>query len=91
MAGFDADSIADAIQDEVRAEVCGGEDAFVSAIHELSHNITHSRFADTARPFVERLISEKGYIDTLRDFWASRECPKEKLPKNADLLKKLGA
>ncbi len=90
IAGIDKDSIVDAIEDEVRAEVCGGEDAFVSSIHELTQNMSHSRFAGTAKAFAEKLINEKGYIDTLREYWSSRECPKADLPKNADLLQKIG-
>ena len=89
IAGIDMDSIVDAVQDEVRKEVCGGEDAFVSVVHELVQNSRSTKHAEKAGPFLERLASEKGYIDTLRDEWAKRECPKEKLPTNAQLLKKL--
>lgn len=89
MAGYDQDSIADAIQDEVRTETCGGEDAFVSCVHEMIHNLQHSRFEESAKEFAQKLSSQKGYIDDLRKFWAGRECPKEKLPKNEDLVQKL--
>ena len=88
MAGIDTDSIIDAIEDEVRAEVCGGEDAFVTALSELSDNIHHSRFRETAQSFITTL-TKKGYMDELREYWAGRECPKDKLPTNTDLLKKL--
>jgi len=89
IAGIDKDSIVDAIEDEIRAEVCGGEDAFVSAIHELSHNMLNSRFSASASSFAAKLTSEKGYMDALRAFWASRECPKAELPSNADLTTKI--
>lgn len=89
MAGIDKDSIADAIQDEVRAEVCGGEDAFVSAISELVHNRRHSRFSATSESFITKLQLEKGYIDALRAYWKSRSCPVDKLPSNDDLLRSL--
>lgn len=89
MAGIDKDSIVDAVEDEVRTEVCGGEDAFVCAVHELGHNINHSRFSETAQDFVRKLQTENGYIDALRGYWAGRECPADKLPSNEDLLKKL--
>ena len=89
MAGIDTDSIVDAVEDEVRAEICGGEDAFVSAIHELGHNLTHSRFAETAQEFIGKLKNQKGYLDALRSDFASRECPKDKLPSNEQLLEKL--
>lgn len=88
MAGIDEESIADAIQDEVRAEVCGGDDAFVSALSEIIHNRSHSRFSHTSEGFIAKLQSEKGYIDTLRQFWKNRACPADKLPTNEDLLKK---
>ncbi|MAE68559.1 MAG: transketolase C-terminal domain-containing protein [Candidatus Peribacteraceae bacterium] len=89
MAGYDSESIADAIQDEVHAEVCGGEDAFVSAIHEMIHNSQHSRFADTASNYVSKLTSEKGYLATLRKYWSERECDKAHLPSNEYLIEKL--
>ena len=89
MAGIDQESISDAIQDEVRAEVCGGEDAFVTVVNELFHNIGNSRFAESAKPFITKLMTEKDYMDALRAFWAIKECPKEKLPSNKDLVKKL--
>lgn len=89
LAGLDTDSIIDAVLDEVRAEVCGGEDTFVTAINELAHNQKHSRFRDTASEFIQKLKQESGYIDILREFWADKECPKDKLPKNEDLLKRL--
>lgn len=89
MAGIDSESIADAIQDEVRTEVCGGEDALVSSIHELLHNSAHSRFEKAAKAFIEKLVSEKMYLQTLRDFWSNRECPKDKLPTTEDLRKRL--
>ena len=86
MAGIDADSVTNAIQDEVRTEVCGGEDALISALHELRHNLNHSRFADTARQFLEKIINEKEYLTALRSYWASRDCPVEQLPSNDDLV-----
>jgi hypothetical protein len=89
MAGIDGESIADAIQDEVRAEVCGGEDAFVSAVTEMIRNMQHSRFAQTAKSFIDKLSSEKGYLESLRTYWASRECSKENMPTTKDLVAKL--
>ncbi|MDD3896582.1 MAG: transketolase C-terminal domain-containing protein [Candidatus Peribacteraceae bacterium] len=89
LAGLDTESIIDAVLDEVRAEVRGGEDAFVTAVSELAHNLQHSRFRETAQVFAKKLKEEKGYIDALRQFWASKECPKAKLPKNEDLMEQL--
>lgn len=86
IAGIDKDSIVDAIEDEIRAEVCGGEDAFVTCIHELTKNMLHSRFSKSAKTFASSLIENRDYIRELRDFWADRECPRNELPKNDDLF-----
>jgi len=86
IAGIDADSIVDAIEDEIRAEVCGGEDAFVTCIHEFAKNMLHSRFKDSAKSFAEKVSSDKDYMRHLREFWASRECPRNELPSNEDLI-----
>jgi transketolase len=85
IAGIDKDSIVDAIEDEIRAEVRGGEDAFVSCIHEMTQNLLHSRFKDSARDFAELLVSETGYMDDLRTFWADRACDQDDLPSTAEL------
>lgn len=89
MAGIDEDSIADTIQNEVRAETCGGEDAFVSAIYEISNNLQNSRFSQQCTDFVEKLKNDKNYLQNLREYWKSRECNKVKLPSNDDLLERL--
>ena len=89
MAGIDSDSIADAVQDEVRSEVCGGEDAFVSAVYEMIHNMQHSRFAESAKEYMTKLHSQKGYLDALREYWSGRECPKEDMPTTKDLADRL--
>ena len=88
MAGIDAESIADAVQDEIGTEVCGGEDAFMSVIHSLSYNIHNSRFKGSATEFVEKLKDEK-YLSTLRDKWEERECNKEDLPSNKEIIEQL--
>ena len=89
MAGIDEESIIDAIEDEIRSEVCGGEDAFVSAVSEIINNLRNSRFKESALPFLSKLQTEKGYIDSLRKFWKNKECPVNELPKNEELLKKI--
>jgi TPP-dependent indolepyruvate ferredoxin oxidoreductase alpha subunit len=89
LAGLDTESICNAILDEVHTETRGGEDALVTVIHELVSNMRQSRFREGALPFVEKLLREKRYLDTLRESFAKHECPKEKLPRNRDLLQKL--
>ncbi|MDA1209101.1 MAG: thiamine pyrophosphate-dependent enzyme [bacterium] len=89
MAGIDAESIEDAVQDEVHSEVSGGEDAFVSCLHELLHNKLYSRFSPSVDGFVDKIVNDAGYMDKLRLFWKEKECPREELPSNGDLLTKL--
>ncbi|MBU2213042.1 hypothetical protein KKC44_00355 [Patescibacteria group bacterium] len=89
IAGLDSESIVNACEDEVRAEVCGGEDAFVSAIHELVTNAHLSRFRETVEPFIDKLVNEKGYLENLREYWKGRECPQDKLPSNKEMIHKL--
>jgi len=89
MAGIDSESIADAVQDEIRIEVCGGEDVFTSCIHSLTHNLAHSRFKESAADFVTRLKEESGYLETLRQEWTERACPLEKIPNNEELKESL--
>ncbi|MBM3230936.1 hypothetical protein FJZ28_01260 [Candidatus Peregrinibacteria bacterium] len=89
LAGIDRDSILDAVEDELRVEICGGEDALVTFIHEFVHNVRHSRFRKSCTEFIERLTGEKGYLEALRTAWANREFPVERLPDSATLLSRL--
>lgn len=89
-AGLDKDSIVDAVQDELKTEVTGGEDSFVSSLYMLMQHLGTSRFRDAAQPFVEKIIEEKEYLEMLRSFWSKRTVPADKLPSNADLRKRLG-
>ncbi len=89
-AGIDEASIVDAIEDELRTEVTGGEDAFVSAIYTLTQHMHLSRFHETAQLFIDKLISEKGYLEDLRARWRSYTVPSTKLPKNDELRLRLG-
>lgn len=89
-AGLDSESIADAIEDELHTEVTGGEDAFVSSIYMMTNRLSTSRFREAAQPFVDKLISEKGYLEGLRMAWKARSVPSDKLPKNDDLKRRLG-
>ena len=40
------------------------------------------------KPFIQKLLKEKKYMDSLRGFWAKNGCPKKKLPSNEDLKQK---
>ncbi|HLD07747.1 MAG TPA: transketolase C-terminal domain-containing protein [Candidatus Peribacterales bacterium] len=80
LAGLDAESIADAVQDELRREVCGGEDVFSSTIFTFSHLRNLSRFGESAEPYVQRLKGEAGYLESLRAAWMKRACPRDKIP-----------
>lgn len=85
LAGLDSESIRNAVLDEVQCEVRGSEDALVTVIHRLKDTHRQSRFCTSVLPFFERVRSEKGYIETLREFWRNRACDPEKLPTNDQL------
>ncbi len=89
LAGLDVDSIVDTVLDEVRKEVTGGEDAFVTSVFALLQNSRESRFNDTAKPYLERLASDEAYLESLRDEWRKRTCPPEELPDNRKLRQML--
>ncbi len=90
LAGLDTESLMDAVQDEVRAEVRGGEDAFVTAVYALRENGGKSRFGDSSSAFRQQLLEQDGYLEALREFWRSRAVDQEKLPTNAQLRDRLG-
>ncbi|OGJ71758.1 hypothetical protein A3H22_00765 [Candidatus Peribacteria bacterium RIFCSPLOWO2_12_FULL_55_15] len=78
MAGLDAESIADAVQDEVATEVRGGENALLVVLHRMSTLLHQSRFGASARLYAEHLQSEKGYLEALREKWKKRWCDPKK-------------
>ncbi len=89
LAGLDSDSIAEAVLDELRAEVSGGEDAFVTAIASLATNVKKSRFRQSVQPFIDSLLTESGRLKHLRDLWRKRTCPVDELPTNEQLQEML--
>lgn len=88
-AGLDVDSIQNAIEEEIRTEVMGGEDALVTCVFGMLHHLHVSRFRERTEPFIERLQSEPGYLEELRAVWAERTVPADKLPSNDELRKRL--
>lgn len=86
-AGLDVDSIQNAIEDETRVEVTGGEDALVTCIYEMTQHLRQSRFRDQALPFLERVSREKGYLESLRQLWNKRT--PEQLPGDDQLRKRI--
>lgn len=90
LAGLDTESIMDAVQDEARVEVHGGEDALVSCIYGFMHHLSFSRFRVSAQPFVEKLLNEPGYLERLREYWKQREVPDDAMPATQELRRKLG-
>ncbi|MBP9750705.1 MAG: hypothetical protein KBC95_02545 [Candidatus Peribacteraceae bacterium] len=89
LAGIDQDSLENAVEDEIRGEAWGGEDALVSCLFALPERAKLSRFRMKLESFVERLKHEDGYMDRLRSVWAERTMDAEKLPKTALLQKRL--
>lgn len=90
LAGLDSESIIDAVLDEVRVEVHGGEDALVSCIFGFMHHLSLSRFRIQTKPYVEKLLHEPGYLESLREFWKGRDVPADQMPKTVVLRQKLG-
>ncbi|MDD4318958.1 MAG: transketolase C-terminal domain-containing protein [Candidatus Peribacteraceae bacterium] len=89
LAGLDVDSIMDAVQDEVRSEVTGGEDIFVTAIFAFAANQKQSRFLESAKIFVDRLQTDPAYLDLLREIWRKRTVSPDRLPSNEQLRRRL--
>lgn len=89
LAGLDVDSILQTILDEAKTEVRGGEDALVTTLFTLLYNTKKSRFRETALPFIDRLHTEKSYIESLRTLWKKRASTASKLPTNMQLRKGL--
>lgn len=89
IAGLDSDSIANAVQDEIHKEVCGGEDAFVTAVYALAENRRNSRHRETASAIVDKLATQKGYLSALREEWRKRACPADQLPTDKTLQERL--
>jgi transketolase len=90
LAGLDRESIEQAVLDEMSTEVSGSEDALISALFSMRHHLTHSRFRDAMRPFIDRLLKEKDYLERLRSVWAKRFIDPEKLPNNKRIRAMLG-
>ncbi|MDB4978053.1 MAG: transketolase [Candidatus Peribacteria bacterium] len=90
LAGLDDESILNTVLDEVRKEVTGGEDAFVTSVYALLGNARESRFHETAMPYIERLGDEKDYLEKLRGVWEQRTADADSLPTNQKLREMLG-
>lgn len=90
-AGLDLDSVLDAIRDEMRKEVCGSEDAFVTSVFALLQNAQQSRFYASVLPLIDALTQDKSLLNGYRTIWKQRTCPMNKLPTNAQLQERLGA
>lgn len=89
LAGIDSYSIVAAVQDEMRAEVKGGEDALITVLFSILHNSEHSRFRISIESFLMRLRTENGYLQSLREMWQKRQPPEEQLPSNEELMRRL--
>ncbi len=89
LAGLDVDSLLDAIHDERVAEASGGEDSLVTVIYALSSTVRLSRFRESAADFVEKIVNEKGYLETLRAKWRERDVDPDRLPEDDALRRRL--
>jgi transketolase len=88
LAGLDADSLMEAIEEEVRAEVCGGEDILLSCLYALPERVLLSRFRVQMLDVVAWL-QQPGAFEALRRHWASRAVEVDALPTVKTLLQRL--
>ncbi len=89
LAGLDAESIANTVEDQFAYRLAGGEDALVSCLYALAHRLPSTRFAVSAARFIERLHADTGYLKTLRALWKTRAISAKNLPKNDEILAEL--
>ncbi len=71
--------------------MAGGEEVFVACLYALVHRLQSTRFAVTARPFVQKLLADPGYVRLLRELWKSRGFDPKKLPTNEELSQALAS
>lgn len=85
LAGLDTESVVHAVEDELCSEVCGGADVLTTALFTLHSHLSTSRFRLSAKAFLERILSEDGYLETLRALWEAKSCPPDHIPSNRDI------
>ncbi len=86
LAGMDAEEIVNVVEDQFAFRLAGSEEAFVAFVYGLQDRLHHTRFAVSALSFIERLRSDKKYVESLRELWKARAFNVEELPKTEDLL-----
>lgn len=91
LAGLDAQSIADSVEDVFAFRLAGGEETFVAAVYAFAERLPHTRFAVQAQAYIDRLRSDAKYMSTLRELWKSRGMDVKKLPDAQALAKMLPA
>ena len=89
LAGLDHESILNAVQggDTRRSE--GRRRRICHNYFSLADNARKSRFHTLVESFISNLISENGYMETLREKWAKRDVSAEKFPGNEQLRSRL--
>jgi Transketolase, C-terminal domain len=88
LAGLDAESIANAVEDQFAFRLAGGEETFVSCLYALIDRLPATRFAVSAAEYVSRLRTDLPYLRSLRELWKARGFADE-LPTNEDLIERL--
>lgn len=88
LAGLDAESIANAVEDQFSSRLAGGEESFVACVYALSDRLRETRFLVSAAPYLEKLRSDQTYLRTLRALWQARGFADE-MPSNDDLVERL--
>lgn len=88
MAGLDSESIVNAVLDEIRHEVRGGEEALVSVLFALPDRLQTTRFAEKLHPYVQDSLRDSAYLHALRNAWAATSTPAA-LPTVQEILTRL--
>lgn len=89
LAGLDADSIADRMEDVFAFRLAGGEEMIVACLYALSERLQKSRFRVTALPYVQELVDDPQKIEVLRSLWRDRAIAPSDLPTTDALTKSL--
>ena len=89
LAGLDEQSIVDAVLDEMKIEVRGGEDAFVTVIYGLRDNARKSRFEKSVLWLIDAITSNKDSLTAIRNKWKKRHADASDLPTDDALRSRL--
>ncbi len=91
LAGLDAESIVNVVEDQFSLRLAQGEEVFVAFLYGLAQRLEHTRFAAKAQTYIEKLSTNGAYLKVLRALWKSRTIAAKEFPDNAALQEMLGS